>query len=319
MRLVLLSLVLVSLFSCPVFSQQVCDDISCEVVQSSAPQVTQLSTQQFDALLRHVETAQSTGPSSQAAVRVTVGNGCGSGSVCGLYRDGCLVLTNAHVAGTRPGSRSRIRAVVSGQDREFNGVLLQAAYSDRYLTDWAILYVEGLKDIRPVRLSTKKPDREMYTKGSPRCVWPLRDSALVVADIADDSTLVRWRPNSIGGQSGSGCWDVDDDLQRAILTWSWGGLGAGQQTAEIYRQSQAQTVKGALRTGSEIEVGRPTGVVCENGFFFSADLNDFDIWDNGDTDPDPDLDPNAIVISPEDLKTLKNSIDAIGGVLSRLK
>ena len=47
---------------------------------------------------------QSVGPSSKAAVRVSIAGGCGSGSVVGKTKNGSLVLTNAHVAGTRPGS-----------------------------------------------------------------------------------------------------------------------------------------------------------------------------------------------------------------------
>ena len=42
---------------------------------------------------------QSVGPSSKAAVRVSVSGGCGSGSVVGKTKNGSLVLTNAHVAG----------------------------------------------------------------------------------------------------------------------------------------------------------------------------------------------------------------------------
>lgn len=317
-----LPLIVLFLLLAPDFlsARQVCDQFSCPSVQN-VPQTPSTSVQQFEALVsRELQTAKSRGESSGSAVRVSVGNGCGSGSVCGLYRDGCLVLTNAHVAGTRPGSRSRIRAVVDGRDMEYTGVLLQAAYSDRFLTDWAILYVEGLTQIQPVKLSTKKPNNRMYTKGSPGCVWPLVESALIVADIRDNSTLVRWRPNSIGGQSGSGCWDVDDDLQRAILTWSWGGLGAGQQTSEIYRQSKNRTVEGATRTGSEIEVS-DTGVVCENGFFTATDLTEFDIWDDGTTPDDDDNTPDnpSSPLTESDVEALREAVQKMSDVLGSSK
>ena len=273
-----------------------CSNGSCVLLSSPAP-VVQLNSVR-------------SGPSSASAVRVSVAGGCGSGSVVGLVDGGSLVLTNAHVAGTRPGSRSVVRAVVDGVEREFTGVLLEAAFSDRFLTDWAILRVDGLTGIKPVRLSTKKPSSGMYTKGSPRCAWPLVESALTVADIRDGSTLVRWRPNAIGGQSGSGCWDVDDNLCRAILTWSWGGLGAGQQTAEIYRQHKQQTVVGGVRTGGEVEVSS-TGAVCEVGFFKQAGLDDFDIWDDGSSDPsDPDS-PSPSGISDSDRQMLFDSIDSL--------
>lgn len=246
------------------------------------------SDQNLQAIQRQVA---SVGSSSSAAVRVSVRGGCGSGSVVGRYKTGSLVLTNAHVAGTRPGSRSVIRCRhVNSEgvmaDFEYQAVLLEAAYSDRFLTDWAVLYADKLTAIEPVRLSKEKPRREMYTRGSPGCVWPLRDSGLTVADIRDGSTLVRWRPSAIGGQSGSGCWDSQDNSQRAILTWQWGGLGAGQQTAEIYRQSLNKTVAGHLRTGGEIELSS-TGVAVEVGYFAASGLNDFDIWIDDDATPPP--------------------------------
>lgn len=294
-RILLLSLFAsLPLFPPHLFSQ--CINGSC-VLNSASPPVVQLNTVR-------------SGPSSESAVRVSVSGGCGSGSVVGLVDGGSLVLTNAHVAGTRPGSRSVIRAVVDGVQREFTGVLLESAFSDRFLTDWAILRVDGLTGIKPVRLSTKKPSRGMYTKGSPDCVWPLAESALTVADIRDGSTLVRWRPNAIGGQSGSGCWDVNDNLCRAILTWSWGGLGAGQQTAEIYRQHKNQTVIGGIRTGGEVELSN-TGAICEVGFFKQAGLDDFDIWDDGSSSPtDPDQ-PVPSGISDSDRRVLLDSIDSL--------
>ena len=293
----LFSLVFFSLFSPLAFGQ--CTDFSC--VQ---PMVAPYSTMAGPIQLNSV----SSGPSSPSAVRVSVGGGCGSGSVVGLVDGGSLVLTNAHVAGTRPGSRSVIRAVVNGQVREFTGILLEAAYSDRFLTDWAILRVDGLTGIDPVRLSTKKPSSAMYTKGSPRCVWPLFESALTVADIRDGSTLVRWRPNAIGGQSGSGCWDVSDNLCRAILTWSWGGLGAGQQTAEIYRQHKDQTIEGGIRTGGEIELSN-TGAVCEVGFFKQTGLDDFDIWDDGGLSSDPPSGSGGI--SASDRQSLLDAVESL--------
>lgn len=254
---------------------------------------------QIDQLIKQtVATAQAEGPSSQAAVRIHAGNGCGSGSVCGKG----LILTNAHVVGTRVGRKVTVRPKATGRDIE--GVVIMAAYSDRTLADWAIVKCEtGLEGITPVRLSTKVPSGRHYTTGSPRCVWPLRSTAVVTADIADNSPLWRWRPNAIGGQSGSGVWGVDDDVCDGLLTWSWGGLGAGQQTAVIYKQAREKSTAGPDRVPGLIELIEPApfqqgdDVIVETGFFSQAGIREFDIWDN-QAEPEPDKPPVEPVPEP---------------------
>lgn len=276
------SLLMVFAVTATIHAQQICFDGQCLYFPA---------TQSIDVdayLAQKLATAQKAGPASRAAVRVTAGNSCGSGSVCGFYRDGSLILTNAHVVGTRVGRQVNIRAEVDGRTQEFTGQVIQAAYSDSDLTDWAVVYAEGFKSIEPVLLSKEKPTGAHYTRGSPRCVWPQTGTPVITADIADNSTLWRWRPNSIGGQSGSGVWSVEDDLQYGLLTWSWGGLGAGQQTSEIYRQARERTTKGAPRPAGLRPVIEPD-VVCEAGFFSQSDIVDLPIWagegnDGGDDD-----------------------------------
>lgn len=239
-------------------------------------------------------------PSGRAAVRVRTGGGCGSGSVCGRYKTGSLILTNAHVAGTRVGREVDIDAVVNGQKKSLKSRVIMAAYSDRTLTDWAILYVPDWKEIKPVSLSKNKPSGSHYTKGSPRCVWPLVTTTITTADIADNSPLWRWRPNSIGGQSGSGVWSRRDHRQYGLLTWSWGGLGAGQQTSEIYRQAKEKSTSGGERPPG-LQAVPADGVVVEVGFFQQADIDELPIWGDEETDPtDPVEPPNDGQLSPED-------------------
>lgn len=258
-------------------AQQVCPGPDCQIEQMMAGRVA---------------AAQSEGPSSNNAVRIHVGNGCGSGSVVG---EG-LIMTNAHVVGTRVGRQVTVRPRATGQD--ISGTVIMAAYSDRTLADWAIVKCEtGLESITPVPMSTKKPTGTHYTTGSPRCVWPLTSTAVLTADIADNSALWRWRPNAIGGQSGSGVWGVDDDIQDGLLTWSWGGLGAGQQTSEIYRQSREQSTGGEDRPAGLIELISPApfangdDVIVESGFFAQAGITDLPIWET-EKEPEP-IDPPA--------------------------
>lgn len=274
----LFAVVIATVVAMPVFAQN-CEDGICR----------------FDRQINLVvKTSQSSGPSSDAAVRIHAGNGCGSGSVCGKN----LILTNAHVVGTRVGRVVTVRPRATGQD--IRGTVIMAAYSDRTLADWAVVRCDtGLESITPVRLSTKRPTGRHYTTGSPRCVWPLRSTAVVTANIADNSPLWRWRPNSIGGQSGSGVWSVDDNKQYGLLTWSWGGLGAGQTTYWIYKQATERSAQiGPDRIPGLIEVTEPApfrngdDVIVETGFFAQAGIDEFDIWDDGKDEPDTPDEPD---------------------------
>ena len=179
-------------------------------------------------------TSESLGPSDRAAVKVTSGSSCGSGSVVGEN----LVLTNAHVAGTSVGKVCQVKAVIDGRDIDTTGRIIMAAYSDKTQTDWAILKTEGLQSIRPVKLSKKPPSgNRYYSKGSPRCVWPQVSVDITTVDDRQGVPLIRWRPATIGGQSGSGVWAYGNNLCEILLTWKWGGLGAGQKTSEILSTS----------------------------------------------------------------------------------
>lgn len=238
-----------------------------------------------------------TGPSTRAAARVRVSGGCGSGSVCGFHRGGSLILTNAHVAGTRVGRQCAVDVVVNGKTKTLSGRVIMAAYSDRTLTDWAIVHVEDWQEIQPVPLSREYPTGSHYTRGSPRCIWPQRSTDVRTVDVSDNSPLWRWMPNSIGGQSGSGVWSDRDNLQYGLLTWSWGGRGAGQTTAQIWRQAREKSTSGPVRIKGLIEVGdRPEGLIVENGFFSQAGIDEFDIWQNDNPQPpDSPKDPSCPV------------------------
>lgn len=252
-------------------------------------------------------------PSTRAAVRVRAGNSCGSGSVVGRYKTGSLVLTNAHVVGTRVGREVAIDAAVRGAKKTLSGRVVMAAYSDRTLTDWAVVYVADWQDIEPVKCSKEKPQGTHYTRGSPRCVWPLVTTDVRTVQVDDNSPLWRWTPNSIGGQSGSGVWSYRDHLQYGLLTWSWGGLGAGQQTAEIYRQARERTVDGTPRPPGLKIPDKVEDVVLETGFFVETDIDTLPIWFEGDDGGEGD---GGCDLTPEDyqlFQELKAEAEAGGG------
>lgn len=154
---------------------------------------------------------------------------------------------------------------------------------------------------------------------------------MITANIADNSPLWRWRPNSISGQSGSGVWSVENNIQFGLLTWSWGGLGAGQQTSEIFRQARERSVRGIERIEGLIEVGtRVTNlqdipqaerlrdeIVIENGFYSQTGITDLDIWHdpNAPDDPEEPEDPEDPEEPGEQLNASeKRVVDAMRAV-----
>ena len=245
----------------------------------------------------------STGPSIRAAVRVINQNSCGSGAIVGRANGGIYILTNAHVAGTKIGRVVKFDCVVNGETKRFSAKVIMAAYNDKYQTDWAILFCEEDPGIEPVKLSTKRPSGSHYTHGSPRCVWPQVGTDVTTKDMADNKPLWRWTPNSIGGQSGSGVWSDTDHLQYGLLTWSWGGYGAGQMTAEIRRQAINQTDVGHVKIPGMIEVGlQPHGENVDDvdepevqpGFYAEASIADLPIWHTDEAPPPPPPPPGDL-------------------------
>lgn len=271
-------------FSLALFVYSVCDlpgQCVCPPIPTESAIVVQKTT------TPNVKKTSNEKQSERAACRVTVSGSCGSGSVVGHYRGGSLIMTNAHVVGTRVGTVATCEFDIDGSTVRKRGRIIEAAYSDRTLTDWAVLLIEDWQEIEPVKMSKNRPTGTHYSKGSPRCVWPLRSIETTTVDMSNNGPLWRWRPNSIGGQSGSGVWSKNDDQMYGLLTWSWGGFGAGQMTSEIYRQSKNRTVSGEPRVDGLTEVSG-SKVDVENGYFAESNIDTLPIWSDGDDDdPDP--------------------------------
>jgi hypothetical protein len=161
-----------------------------------------------------------------------------------------------------------------------------------------------MANLDPIPLSITAPEFDGLsgTWGCPRCEVP---SGQVVRTV-DLKSLWFWQPNSIGGQSGSAV--VQKATQKGLLTWTWGGNGAGQLTETIYRQHVKQNTDGPARLDGLIPVTPvPAGLVLEEGYFSQSDLGNYPIWDNGNTNPDPDpSDPDCPpAVEPEDDEDVK--------------
>ncbi len=225
------------------------------------------------------------GPSCRATCRILNSGSCGSGTIVGHTDDGySLVLTNAHVAGTRIGHVVTIEVGSTGA--KLKGRVIMAAYSDKMLADWAILKTTTkYTTVKPVPLNCNRPTGSHYTKGYPRCK-PMQAGNVEMVDLSKTSALAKWLPNSIPGQSGSGIFNDETGYVEALLTWTWSGYGAGQMTAVMYEQALGRTNKGPLRIRGLIEVEDDadlpsgTGPIVENGFFAESNITNLPIWVN---------------------------------------
>ena len=254
-----------------------------------------------------------TGPAIRSVCRILNQNSCGSGSICGHHNGGSLVMTNAHVAGTRIGRQVQVDVESLGIRK--TATVIRAAYSNQVVADWALLFIENWQEIEPVKLSKNPPPagESMYTKGFPKCD-PHNGTDIAQHRVMSNGVML-WLPDAISGQSGSGVWSDDHHIARAVLTWSWRdgmrSYGAGQLTAEIYRQNRVQRVVGYSRPEGLVELVdeqeynlegvEMNGVTDDpevNEGFFSAPIErgiqDFPIWAEDDSTPPPDDDrPDA--------------------------
>lgn len=235
---------------------------------------------------------QPLGPSSRSCCKVLSGSSCGSGSLVGVRNGKSLILTNAHVAGTRIGAAARCTFPFLN-NRTFDTRIIMAAYSDRVMMDWCILEAQEEIQLPHIKLSIQAPEGEHYTGGYPRCQGPLFQR-LRTRQITHNGTVWRWQPNSIGGQSGSGVHSFADNLQRGLLTWSWGGDGAGQTTRSIWFQYVNQSEVGFRRPDDLIELSEVNPEI-ESGFFAESNITSLPIWSHlggddgggGDNPPPP--------------------------------
>ncbi|MBN8605075.1 MAG: trypsin-like peptidase domain-containing protein [Planctomycetes bacterium] len=171
----------------------------------------------------------------QATVRVTVSGVCGSGTVVGRSQEGnAIVLTNAHVAGTTRGRSVNVeRWNTNGVSEKGTGTIIASGYGRGTSVDFALLKCNEAfaKDVDPIPLADRYPNIQssVTTFGCPRCEWP---SLQVLRLNRKEGQILSWKPEAIGGRSGSSLIDYTDEGPRVVglLTWAGGGEGLGQST-----------------------------------------------------------------------------------------
>ena len=228
------------------------------------------------------------GPSSRSCCRVLNSGSCGSGSIVGKRDGKTLVLTNAHVAGTKIGRIVQCQFPFAGNNK-INGRVIMAGYSDKVMMDWAVVEIDQDIPLPAVKLSIAAPTGEHYTMGYPRCDGPFSQKLKTVT-FTHNGTVWRWQPISIGGQSGSAVHSFADHFQKGLLTWSWAGDGAGQTTKAIWFQYQQRAVVGFERPEGLIELSNRADDL-ENGFFAEANITTLPIWSHLDDPTTPQVPP----------------------------
>jgi hypothetical protein len=171
----------------------------------------------------------------RATVRVTISGVCGSGTVVGRDQQGnALVLTNAHVAGTTRGRTVNLeRWNTDGSSERGTGTIIASGYGRGMGVDFALLRCSEsfAKNVTPIPLADRYPSIEagVTTFGCPRCEWP---SLQVLKLNRSEGQILSWKPEAIGGRSGSSLVDYTDAGPRVVglLTWAGGGEGLGQST-----------------------------------------------------------------------------------------
>ena len=231
-------LVVVALLSSPVWGQAICKDGKCSVDQGVLINPLQ-ETVFIDS--SSLEAAAFPDPEDRlnhivrAIVRVTVNGVCGSGTIVGRDQSGnAIVLTNAHVAGTQKGRTVLLeRWDLDGKSERGQGVVIASGYGRGISIDFALLKCnsEFARNVTPIPLADRYPstDGGVTTYGCPRCEWP---SMQVLKLNRAEGQILTWKPEAIGGRSGSSLIDNTEEGPRVVglLTWGGGGEGLGQST-----------------------------------------------------------------------------------------
>lgn len=166
-----------------------------------------------------------------ATCRVTVAGSCGSGTIVGKDASGAaIILTNAHVAGTKKGRVCNVeRWDQLGNNYRGQASIIAAGYGRGVSVDFALLRVNGDfgRDVKPVPIADRLPKGRVTNYGSPRCEWP---SMQTIKLVKGQGQILQWRPEAISGRSGSSLIDYTDSGPRVVglLTWGGQGLGLGQ-------------------------------------------------------------------------------------------
>lgn len=220
-------------------------------------------------------------PSQLSSCRVRLGGVCGSGGIIAHDGDESLVLSNAHVVGTRVGRQvSTEWWNADGSSFTIPGRVSIAAYNTATSTDWAIVRVKDARVRIRQAFGLGSGAGSELTTGAPRCEWL---STRILRPVSD-GPVRRALPAAIGGQSGS--ITVRECSTVGLVTWTDGTHTLMQSASKIAGQYNAQSVA----QGPPIESGWvPVGDVtpCETGFYAEVSALGVDVSSTGCSSPGP--------------------------------
>ena len=164
-----------------------------------------------------------------ATVRVRNGNSLGSGTVFRASDQYCYVLTNAHVAGTRLGTRVECEFWrVGHQSRPVAGETVVVAYVPRAYRDIAVVRVDRrllggyLPPVVPIARPDEQADyRRLFSVGCASGRWPTAFEGFALRRDAKGGDTVHFVPAPAGGRSGSALFDVRGDWPRIVGLVAW--------------------------------------------------------------------------------------------------
>ncbi|MEZ6100280.1 MAG: serine protease [Pirellulaceae bacterium] len=164
-----------------------------------------------------------------ATVRVRNGSSLGTGTAFRASRDYVYVLTNAHVAGTRLGTRVECEFWREGhQSSPVAGETVVVAYVPRAYRDIAVVRIDRrlLRGYLPAVVPIANPDeqadyRRLFSVGCASGRWPTAFEGFALRRNASGGDTVHFVPAPAGGRSGSALFDVEGDTPRIVGLVAW--------------------------------------------------------------------------------------------------
>jgi hypothetical protein len=167
------------------------------------------------------------------------------------------------VAGTQRGRVVQLeRWNTDGTSERGQGSIIASGYGRGLSVDFALLKCNEAfaKGVTSVPIANRYPKGQVTTFGCPRCEWPSLQNLRMRKN---DSQILTWSPEAIGGRSGSSLIDYDEGPRVVgLLTWGGGGEGLGQSAPFLL-----EAMKGRLPASLE---GLPPGVKEVNSLFCAS-------------------------------------------------
>ncbi|MCA9177047.1 MAG: trypsin-like peptidase domain-containing protein [Planctomycetales bacterium] len=212
-----------------------------------------------------------------ATVRVRNGSSLGTGVVFRSSEDYIYVLTNAHVAGTRLGTRVECEFWRHGhQSRPVAGETVVVAYAPQAYRDIAVVRIvrrllDGyLPPVVPIADPNEQADyRRLFSVGCASGRWPTAFEGFALRRNSSGGDTVHFVPAPASGRSGSALFDVQGDEPRIVGLVAWrssdegdhGLDGRGEKHGYGIAMTHHEVWAGLRGEQQSISLAAPTGAI----------------------------------------------------------